>query len=73
MTNANEPSQPENVLDMRSIMIALPGVSPVRTEEDIERIARETGEPKGAVKTSSARRPSSSGSLSRPRLSDPSW
>ena len=46
MTNVNEPSQPENVLDMRSIMIALPGVASIRTEEDIDRIARETGEPK---------------------------
>ena len=44
MTNVNEKSQPENILDMRSIRIALPGVESVRAEEDIDRIARQTGE-----------------------------
>ena len=51
MTNANEQSQPENILDMRSIMISLPGVAHGRTEEDIDAIARETGEPKLGLTT----------------------
>ena len=51
MTNINEQSQPENILDMRSIMITLPGNAYVRTEEDVDGIAGETGEPKLALTT----------------------
>ena len=51
MTNVNEQSQPENILDMRSITITLPGNALMRTEEDVDGIARETGEPKLALKT----------------------
>ena len=51
MTNINEQSQPEHILDMRSITITLPGDAYVRTEEDVDGIARETGEPKLALTT----------------------
>ena len=51
MTNINEQSQPENMLGMRSITITLPGDVHVRTEEDVDGIARETGEPKLALTT----------------------
>ena len=51
MTNINEQSQPENILDMRSITITLPGDATLRTEEDVDGIARETGEPKLALAT----------------------
>ena len=51
MTNVNEQSQSENILDMRSITITLPGDAYVRTEEDVDGIAGETGEPKLALKT----------------------
>ena len=50
MTNVNEQSQSENILDMRSITITLPGDACVRTEEDVDGIARNTGEPKLALK-----------------------
>ena len=50
MANINEQSQPENILDMRSITITLPGDAFVRTEEDVDGIARDTGEPKLALK-----------------------
>ena len=51
MTNVNEQSQPENILDMRSITITLPGDAYVRSEEDVDGIARDTGEPKLALTT----------------------
>ena len=50
MTNVKEQSQPENILDMRSITITLPGDAYVRTEKDVDGIARDTGEPKLALK-----------------------